>query len=259
MDTLPRGTFDLEEWKRFYSNNAEDPSSASFLEHFDHENHPIWRGDHKHNDELTMVFMSCNLIGGMFQRLEAKEKGFLYPVVCSARATNPPSVGSGSSRGRSWPLSWAKTGKWTMPAMTGRSWIPSLTVQGPGCSVLEVGGKGCQVQRLQPGQDLPVITRTSHLIIPSFNSLSTIDYLSTCREPIKFLWFESKHGSMIYCIYDVSMIMNTLSSHLIPLLMRGKLYFFEKIYCLWCDNERIVITFYVYERKPVALLSNTCM
>merc|ERR1711981_488908 len=26
MDALPKGTFDLEEWKRFYSNNDEDPS-----------------------------------------------------------------------------------------------------------------------------------------------------------------------------------------------------------------------------------------
>merc|ERR1712098_673933 len=69
-----KGTFDLEEWKRFYSNNDEDPSIAWFWEHFDHENYSIWRGDYKYNDELTMVFMSCNLIGGMFQRLEKLKK-----------------------------------------------------------------------------------------------------------------------------------------------------------------------------------------
>merc|ERR1711942_586328 len=45
MDALPKGTFDLEEWKRFYSNNYEDPSIAWFWEHFDHENYSIWRGD----------------------------------------------------------------------------------------------------------------------------------------------------------------------------------------------------------------------
>merc|ERR1711910_107377 len=64
MDALPKGTFDLEEWKRFYSNNDEAESVAWFWEHFDHENYSIWRGDYKYNDELTMVFMSCNLIGG---------------------------------------------------------------------------------------------------------------------------------------------------------------------------------------------------
>merc|ERR1711915_929395 len=46
FESMPKGTFDLEEWKRFYSNN----------------------------DEVTMVFMSCNLIGGMFQRLEKLKK-----------------------------------------------------------------------------------------------------------------------------------------------------------------------------------------
>jgi len=71
---MPKGTFDLEEWKRFYSNNDEDESIKWFWEHFDHENYSIWRGDYKYNDELTMVFMSCNLIGGMFQRLEKLKK-----------------------------------------------------------------------------------------------------------------------------------------------------------------------------------------
>merc|ERR1712024_189894 len=74
FEKMPKGTFDLEEWKRFYSNNDEPESVAWFWEHFDHENYSIWRGDYKYNDELTMVFMSCNLIGGMFQRLEKLRK-----------------------------------------------------------------------------------------------------------------------------------------------------------------------------------------
>merc|ERR1712106_496098 len=74
LDALPKGTFDLEEWKRFYSNNDEEPSIAWFWEHFDHENYSIWQGDYKYKNELTMVFMSCNLIGGMFQRLEKLKK-----------------------------------------------------------------------------------------------------------------------------------------------------------------------------------------
>merc|ERR1712226_535368 len=74
LDALPKGTFDLEEWKRFYSNNDEDDSIKWFWEHFDHENYSIWQGDYKFNSELTMVFMSCNLVGGMFQRLEKMKK-----------------------------------------------------------------------------------------------------------------------------------------------------------------------------------------
>merc|ERR1711872_1003634 len=74
LDELPAGTFNMEEWKRFYSNNDEDDSIKWFWEHFDAENYSIWRGDYKYNDELAMVFMSCNLIGGMFQRLEKFKK-----------------------------------------------------------------------------------------------------------------------------------------------------------------------------------------
>merc|ERR1719228_1686944 len=33
LDELPAGTFDLEEWKRFYSNNDEDESVKWFWEH----------------------------------------------------------------------------------------------------------------------------------------------------------------------------------------------------------------------------------
>merc|ERR1719264_770566 len=59
---LPKGTFDLEEWKRFYSNNDEDDSIKWFWEHFDAEHYSIWRSDYKFNSELSMVFMSCNLV-----------------------------------------------------------------------------------------------------------------------------------------------------------------------------------------------------
>merc|ERR1711863_170168 len=81
FEKMPKGTFDLEEWKRFYSNNDEPESVAWFWEHFDHENYSIWRCDYKYNDELTMVFMSCNLIGGMFQRLDKLNKN-AFASVC---------------------------------------------------------------------------------------------------------------------------------------------------------------------------------
>ena len=88
---MPKGTFDLEEWKRFYSNNDEPESVAWFWEHFDHENYSIWRGDYKYNDELTMVFMSCNLIGGMFQRLDKLNKN-AFASVCLFGQNNDSSI-----------------------------------------------------------------------------------------------------------------------------------------------------------------------
>merc|ERR1719347_408403 len=74
LDALPKGTFDLEDWKRFYSNNDEDKSCEYFWSKFDPSCYSIWRGDYRYNNELTQVFMSCNLMGGMFQRLDKLNK-----------------------------------------------------------------------------------------------------------------------------------------------------------------------------------------
>jgi len=91
FEKMPKGSFDMEEWKRFYSNNDEPESVAWFWEHFDHENYSIWRGDYKYNDELTMVFMSCNLIGGMFQRLDKLNKN-AFASVCLFGEDNNSSI-----------------------------------------------------------------------------------------------------------------------------------------------------------------------
>merc|ERR1711862_560415 len=91
FEKMPKGTFDMEEWKKFYSNNDEPESVAWFWEHFDHENYSIWRGDYKYNDELTMVFMSCNLIGGMFQRLDKLNKN-AFASVCLFGQNNDSSI-----------------------------------------------------------------------------------------------------------------------------------------------------------------------
>merc|ERR1712183_824210 len=80
-----------QEQKRFYSNNDEPESVAWFWEHFDHENYSIWRGDYKYNDEPTMVFMSCNLIGGMFQRLDKLNKN-AFASVCLFGENNDSTI-----------------------------------------------------------------------------------------------------------------------------------------------------------------------
>merc|ERR1712172_71900 len=85
---LPKGNFDMDDFKRFYSNNDEDKSVPYFCEKFDKENYSIWRGDYKYNDELTMVFMSCNLMGGMFQRLEKLRKNAFASVALFGENNN---------------------------------------------------------------------------------------------------------------------------------------------------------------------------
>jgi len=74
FDSLPKGTFNMDDFKRFYSNNDEAKSIPYFFEKFDKENYSIWFGEYKFPEELTKVFMSCNLIGGMYQRLDKMRK-----------------------------------------------------------------------------------------------------------------------------------------------------------------------------------------
>ena len=69
FDAMPKGTFNFEDFKRFYSNNDEAVSIPYFWEKFDKENYSIWFGEYKYNEELTQVFMSCNLIGGELIKL----------------------------------------------------------------------------------------------------------------------------------------------------------------------------------------------
>ncbi|XP_015788318.1 elongation factor 1-gamma [Tetranychus urticae] len=71
---LPKGNFDMDDFKRFYSNNPEDKSIPYFWEKFDKDNYSIWSCEYKYPEELTLVFMSCNLITGMFQRLDKMRK-----------------------------------------------------------------------------------------------------------------------------------------------------------------------------------------
>ncbi|KAK1921338.1 hypothetical protein DB88DRAFT_500426 [Papiliotrema laurentii] len=75
LDDLPKSSFNLEEWKRQYSNlDTRTGAIPWFYEKFDHEGFSIWRVDFKYNEELTQTFMSSNQVGGFFNRLEASRK-----------------------------------------------------------------------------------------------------------------------------------------------------------------------------------------
>jgi len=75
LDLLPKSSFVMDEWKRMYSNNDTRTVAAPwFWEHLDKEGYSLWWCEYKYNDELTKVFMTSNLIGGFFQRLEKLHK-----------------------------------------------------------------------------------------------------------------------------------------------------------------------------------------
>lgn len=91
FDALPKGTFNWDDFKRVYSNDTEENAIKYFWEKFDAENNSIWLGEYKYNDELTQVFMSCNLISGMFQRLDKMRK-CSFGSVCLFGENNNSSI-----------------------------------------------------------------------------------------------------------------------------------------------------------------------
>ncbi|XP_064097694.1 elongation factor 1-gamma-like [Macrobrachium nipponense] len=74
LDALPAGDFNMDDFKRFYSNNDEDKSVPYFWEKFDKNHYSIWYCEYKYAEELAKVFMTCNLIGGMYQRVDKLRK-----------------------------------------------------------------------------------------------------------------------------------------------------------------------------------------
>ncbi|KAF5349065.1 hypothetical protein D9757_012202 [Collybiopsis confluens] len=77
LDDLPKSSFNLEDWKRAYSNKDTRGKGGALewlYENIDKEGFSFWRVDFKYNEELTQTFMSSNQIGGFFNRLEASRK-----------------------------------------------------------------------------------------------------------------------------------------------------------------------------------------
>ncbi|KAI6187051.1 Elongation factor 1 gamma [Aphelenchoides besseyi] len=72
---FPGGEFNMDAFKRVYSNEDTNTKAIPwFWAKFEPENYSIWYGEYKYPEELTQVFMSCNLITGMFQRLDKMRK-----------------------------------------------------------------------------------------------------------------------------------------------------------------------------------------
>jgi elongation factor 1-gamma len=69
LEALPKPTLILDDWKRKYSNtDTRSEALPWFWEHYKPEEYSLWRVDYKYNDELTMTFMSANLIGEALPR-----------------------------------------------------------------------------------------------------------------------------------------------------------------------------------------------
>ncbi|KAI8577515.1 hypothetical protein K450DRAFT_252049 [Umbelopsis ramanniana AG] len=93
LDLLPPSPFVMDAWKRMYSNNDTDVAMKWFWENHDPQGFSLWKVDYKYNDELTQTFMSNNLIGGFYARLERAHKYAFGSMI--VRGTNNNNTISG--------------------------------------------------------------------------------------------------------------------------------------------------------------------
>ncbi|KAG8989947.1 hypothetical protein FRB90_002006, partial [Tulasnella sp. 427] len=103
LDDLPKSNFNLEQWKREYSNRETRGAGGSleyFYQNFDKEGFSLWKCKFKYNDELTLTFMSSNQIGGFFNRLEASRKYLFGSMGVLGEANNSIIAGCFICRGQ---------------------------------------------------------------------------------------------------------------------------------------------------------------
>lgn len=101
LELLGKPTFVLDEWKRKYSNEDTRPVALPwFWEHYNPEEFSLWKVDYKYNDELTLTFMSNNLIGGFINRLSASTKYLFGSLVVYGENNNNGITGAILVRGQ---------------------------------------------------------------------------------------------------------------------------------------------------------------
>jgi len=106
LDSLPPSpTFIMDEFKRCYSNNDTRTVAAPFFfDKYDSNGYTCLWSRYKYNDELgPMVFMTSNLVGGMFQRMEALHKYVFGSVLICGEEKDHEIVGFWIVRGRGMP------------------------------------------------------------------------------------------------------------------------------------------------------------
>ena len=73
--------FNLDAFKKVYFNQDTVTEAIPYLwKNFDKEGWSIWKADYMYTDELKRIFMTSNLVSGMFQRLDKLNKYALASV-----------------------------------------------------------------------------------------------------------------------------------------------------------------------------------
>lgn len=90
LEALGRPTQAIDEWKRVYSNEETRETAIPWFwkNMYNPEEWSLWKVDYKYNDELTLTFMSNNLVGGFFNRLSASTKYMFGTLVVYGENNN---------------------------------------------------------------------------------------------------------------------------------------------------------------------------
>lgn len=90
LELLGKPSQPIDEWKRTYSNEETREVAIPYFwnKAYNPEEWSLWKVDYKYNDELTLTFMSNNLIGGFFARLSASIKYMFGTMVVYGENNN---------------------------------------------------------------------------------------------------------------------------------------------------------------------------
>lgn len=97
----PFSPFNLDQFKKVYSNEDTQTKAIPFFwENFDKEGWSIWHATYNYNDDLKRIFMSSNLVSGMFQRLDKLRKYAFASVLILGEDNNNTILGIWVLRGQ---------------------------------------------------------------------------------------------------------------------------------------------------------------
>lgn len=102
LSLLGKSSIPIDELKRTYSNKETREEALPWFwnEFYNDEEWSVWKVDYKYNDELTLTFMSNNLIGGFFNRLSASTKYIFGAAVVYGENNNNGIRGAFVIRGK---------------------------------------------------------------------------------------------------------------------------------------------------------------
>lgn len=120
LEALSKPKAPLDEWKRVYSNEETRETALPWFwkNQYDPEEWSLYKVDYKYNDELTLTFMSNNLVGGFFNRLSASTKYMFGCMVVYGESNNNGITGAFLVRGQDYVPAFDVAPDWESYAFT---------------------------------------------------------------------------------------------------------------------------------------------